>query len=260
MQIARIDVSSHASNVAEQGFTILENVIEPDLVERLINAILANEGKVSGELIADLPADSPRRKIYGGTLRMRNLLSLDPVFRIPPVHPSVLPLIEASLDPQCLLRAMSTLVVPPGEPAQPLHADDRSMPIDRPHKPLIMNAIWALTDFTEENGATRMVPGSHLWPDLPSSSDDEELYGVQRAEQYETVPMVMPSGSVVVFNGSMVHGAGENKSQQRRFGLAIVYNDGWIRPHENLQLGTPIETLREFDPRLQELIGVRGRR
>src|SRR5436190_1138494 len=118
-----IDFEHHFAQLQERGYTILEDVIEPELADGLVKAILDIEGKVPGEIFADV--DDKRRKQYGNTLRMRNLLAIHPLFQRAPVHPNVLPLIEKLLDPELLLRAMSTLVVPPGEPAQPIHSDDR---------------------------------------------------------------------------------------------------------------------------------------
>lgn len=104
--------------------------------------------------------------------------------------------------------------------------------------------MWALTDFTEDNGATRLVPGSHRWdrsPDLVSPVD--------------TVSATMARGSVLVWHGSLWHGGGANRSPSRRVGIAMNYCAGWVRQQENQQLGIPAETARRFAPRLRELCG-----
>jgi ectoine hydroxylase-related dioxygenase (phytanoyl-CoA dioxygenase family) len=104
--------------------------------------------------------------------------------------------------------------------------------------------MWALTDFTEANGATRVIPGSHL-------RDHSPTFG----EHYESIPAEMPRGSVLVWHGSLWHGGGANSTQQRRVGIAMNYCAGWIRQQENQQLGIPRDVARGFSPRLRELVG-----
>jgi ectoine hydroxylase-related dioxygenase (phytanoyl-CoA dioxygenase family) len=104
--------------------------------------------------------------------------------------------------------------------------------------------MWALTEFTEENGATRIVPGSHRFDTKPE-------YG----SHPESIPAEMPRGSVLVWNGSLWHGGGANRSDGRRVGIAMNYCAGFIRQQENQQLGIPLELVKTFDPRLQELAG-----
>jgi ectoine hydroxylase-related dioxygenase (phytanoyl-CoA dioxygenase family) len=104
--------------------------------------------------------------------------------------------------------------------------------------------MWALTDFTEENGATRVVPGSHL-------SDHSPDYG----REYDSIPAEMSKGSVLVWHGSLWHGGGANRTDERRVGIAMNYCAGFIRQQENQQLGVPREIAAHFSPRLRELCG-----
>jgi len=104
--------------------------------------------------------------------------------------------------------------------------------------------MWALTDFTEANGATRVVPGSHKFDCSPE-------YG----RPYDSVPAEMSRGSVLIWHGSLWHGGGANTTEQRRLGLAMNYCAGYIRQQENQQLGIGLDTLRGFSPRLQQLCG-----
>ncbi len=104
--------------------------------------------------------------------------------------------------------------------------------------------MWAVTDFTAENGATRVVPGSHTRDRPP-----------ELGEEVSTVPVEMPRGSVLVYNGSLWHGGGANTSPDRRVGIAMNYCAGWIRQQENQQLGIPLEVAREFSPQLRKLCG-----
>jgi ectoine hydroxylase-related dioxygenase (phytanoyl-CoA dioxygenase family) len=104
--------------------------------------------------------------------------------------------------------------------------------------------MWALTDFTAANGATRLVPGSHLAPDSP-------VYG----QHYESIPGEMRAGSILVWHGSLWHGGGANTTTRKRRGIAMNYCAGWIRQQENQQLGVPLKVVRKFSPTLQELCG-----
>jgi ectoine hydroxylase-related dioxygenase (phytanoyl-CoA dioxygenase family) len=160
------------------------------------------------------------------------------------VHPHVLPIVEGVLDPGCLVSSLSSINIGPGEDAQPIHADDQLIPIPKPHPPTVCNTMWALTDFTEANGATRLIPGTHL-------ADSSPNYG----QHYDSIPAEMPRGSVLVWHGSLWHGGGANSTDQRRVGIAMNYCAGYVRQQENQQLGIPPAVVRGFSPRLQELIG-----
>ena len=123
-------------------------------------------------------------------MRVYNLLVHGPTFEKIPVHPNVLPVVEGVLDPGLLISSLSSIAIGPDEQAQPIHADDQLIPLARPHVPIICNTMWAITDFTEENGATRLVPGSHLRDEPPNP-----------LELYETIAAEMPKGSVLVWVG-----------------------------------------------------------
>lgn len=227
----------HLREIAEQGYTIVERVIEPDLVDALNEALLRLEHELSIR---------PGANLFEGdhTIRIYNLLAHDRVFERVPVHPAVLPIVEQVLDRGCLVSSLSSISIDPGEDAQPIHADDTLINLPRPHRALVCNSMWALTDFTAQNGATRVVPGSHLFPEKP-----------EFGQEYPTVPAEMPKGSVLVWNGSLWHGGGANQSRERRVGVAMNYCAGFIRQQENQQLGIPLERVRGFTPRLQELAG-----
>lgn len=117
------------------------------------------------------------------------------------------------------------------------------MPIPKPHPPTVCNSMWALTDFTEANGATRIIPGTH--------TADSPNYG----EEYDSIAAEMPRGSVLIWHGSLWHGGGANQTDERRIGIAMNYCAGYIRQQENQQLGIPLELAETFSPRLQELCG-----
>jgi ectoine hydroxylase-related dioxygenase (phytanoyl-CoA dioxygenase family) len=197
--------------------------------------------KLEGDL-GTLPADNLFEGLH--TERVYNLLTHGATFTEIPVHPNVLPIVEGVLDPGLSISSLSSIAIGPGERAQPIHADDQVIPLTRPHAPIICNTVWAITDFTEENGATRLIPGSHLCDLAPNP-----------LERYDTIAAEMQAGSVLVWLGSLWHGGGANLTDTRRVGIARNYCAGFIRQQENQQLGIPPQMVKTFPPRLQELIG-----
>jgi ectoine hydroxylase-related dioxygenase (phytanoyl-CoA dioxygenase family) len=227
----------HQAAIYRDGYTILERVIEPELVDAL-NADLRRLEDFYGVVPADNSFEG------SSTVRIYNLLALGKLYEAIPVHPGVLPVVELVLDPGCLISSLSSISIDPGETAQPIHADDQLIPLDKPHAPTVCNTMWALTDFTEANGATRVIPGSHLRDHSPD-------YG----KPYESIPAEMPKGSVLVWHGSLWHGGGANTTDRRRVGIAMNYCAGFIRQQENQQLGIPREIAAGFSKRLRELCG-----
>jgi ectoine hydroxylase-related dioxygenase (phytanoyl-CoA dioxygenase family) len=230
-------VEDHLARIADQGYTIIPDAIDVDLADALVETLERLERELDVR---------PAGNSFEGTrtYRIYNLLALDPIFQRVPVHPAVLPVVEGVLDPGCLVSSLSSIAIGPDEDPQPIHADDQLMPLPKPHVATVCNTMWALTEFTEANGATRLVPGSHLWDHSPD-------YG----KPYDSIPAEMPRGSVLVWHGSLWHGGGANTTPQRRVGLAMNYCAGWIRQQENQQLGIPLDVLRRFGPRLRELCG-----
>jgi ectoine hydroxylase-related dioxygenase (phytanoyl-CoA dioxygenase family) len=230
-------IDRHLEVIARDGYTIVENAIEPDVLEELNEDLFRLERDY--EVV---PADNS----FEGdrTVRIYNLLAFGRLYEAIPVHDHVLPIVEGVLDRGCLVSSLSSISILPGETAQPIHADDQLIPLDKPHAPTVCNSMWALTDFTEENGATRVIPGSHL-------ADCSPDYG----KPYDSVPAEMAQGSVLVWHGSLWHGGGANRTDQRRVGVAMNYCAGWIRQQENQQLGIPREIAARFSPRLRQLCG-----
>jgi ectoine hydroxylase-related dioxygenase (phytanoyl-CoA dioxygenase family) len=179
------------------------------------------------------------------TRRLFNLLARDPLFAVVPVHDAVLPIVERVLDPECLLSSLTAIEMQPGETAQPLHADDGSIPLPRPHGPITCTAIWALTDFTEANGGTRVVPGSHRADHAPRRDERDA----------PSVATVMPAGSVLVYHGSLWHGGGANATGARRLAIVCNYCAGFMRQEECQLLALPREEVASFPTRLQALVG-----
>lgn len=230
------DAAAHIARVKSQGYTIVENAIAPDLIDCLNEALLRLE--------RDLGAVPAGNGFEGDrTVRIYNLLAHGAPFEQIPVHPAVLPIIDGVLGDGGLISSLSSIAIDPGEVAQPIHADDQVIPLAKPHAPLVCNSMWALTDFTEANGATRLVPGSH--------ERENPVYG----GAYETIAAEMPKGSVLIWDGALWHGGGANRTGHRRVGVAMNYCAGYIRQQENQQLGLAPALVAGFPRRLQRLVG-----
>jgi len=235
---ARISGSEDAAAlVTERGWAILPGVIAPERVRALISRIDA--------LLEQLRIPFGANAFLGlRTRRIFNLLARDAIFEGVPLHPAVLPVLEMVLGPELLLSSLTAIEMNPGQEAQPFHADDGSYGLPKPHPPYNATAIWALSEFTLENGATRIVPGSHRRERNP-----------RRQDQPEFESAVMPAGSVLVYHGSLWHAGGPNRSAQRRIAIVCNYCAGFLRQEECQLIALPRERVARFEPRLRELVG-----
>lgn len=162
-------------------------------------------------------------------------------------HDMVMDVADILLRPHCesyQIGSLTAIEVNPGQIVQNLHRDDSMYPFQLPGMETQISCMWALTDFTEENGATHVVPGSHLHVGRGMPVD------VSNNEQ-----AIMPKGSALFYLGSTLHGAGENRSNEARIGLINTYSLGWLRQEVNQYLNVPIELARAFDERMRCLLG-----
>jgi len=224
-------------DIAERGYTVLHDVFDAERAGALVAALERLETEL-GTVPAGNSFEGTR------TLRVYNLLAHGPLWPELAIDPTVLPVVEGVLDGGCLMSSLSSIRIQPEEVAQPIHADDQVIPLGKPHAPTVCNTMWALTDFSEANGATRVIPGSHL-------RDHDPDYGAP----YDSVPAEMPRGSVLIWHGSLWHGGGANTTGEDRIGIAANYCAGFIRQQENQQLGLAPGLVATFPPRLQELVG-----
>lgn len=195
-------------------------------------------------------ADTPKgRDDFTGrqTTRTGALVARSPACRELVMHETVLDLAHRFLAPftnKIQLHLTQVINITPGQGTQPLHQDRLAWGgyIPAGVEPQF-NTIWALTDFTLENGATRVVPGSPHWDGDRRATDDEKTQAV------------MGAGSVLLYSGSVTHGGGENRSDADRTGINITYCLAWLRTEENNYLSCPPEIAKDLDPTLQELLG-----
>ena len=217
---------------------IVEGLLSPEQVHATLSEL---EPYIAGTAPID------QDFVGKSTTRTGALVTRSPASRAAITHPLVLECANAFLAPfasNIQLNLTQIMRILPGEKEQGLHRDRYlwSRALAKEVEPMF-NCMWALTDFTEENGATRVVPGSHAW-DWDRSLDGEASLAAE-----------MPAGSVLLYTGSVAHGGGANRSEIPRVGMSITYVLGWLRQEENQYLSCPPEVARELDPALQQLLG-----
>jgi ectoine hydroxylase-related dioxygenase (phytanoyl-CoA dioxygenase family) len=220
--------------VQECGAAVVERFVPADEVSAL-RAELAPFREATPEGRNDFEGFDTRR-VYALFAKVRGFdrLAIDPL---------VLGVLDRVLGPYYQLSGPVGIDIGPGESAQGLHQDDIVYPLPFPHPPVVLNTMWALDDFTEDNGATRVVLGSH-----DTSSQD-------RPDPAGAVTATMPAGSVMFYVGTVWHEGGANRTDQRRLGVILEYVVSWLRAQETHLLAVPRDVARTLPPRLQELLG-----
>jgi ectoine hydroxylase-related dioxygenase (phytanoyl-CoA dioxygenase family) len=160
------------------------------------------------------------------------------------VHPLILAHLDRLLKPNYLLSQAQVINIMSGSPAQPLHIDDGFYPFPRPRPALSVATVFAIDDFTEDNGATVAIPRSHQWGEgrIPQPDDPQ-------------IKAVMPAGSCILFLGTLWHGGGENHSGASRLALTAQYCEPFLRTQENYFVSVSRETAATLSEDLQRLLG-----
>jgi len=237
---AAFDLDAHAARMARDGYTRLDNLLD--------DAALA---QVRADLAPHLGGHRGRNAFEGfATERVYTLVARGKVFEDLTEDPRILALLDRFLLPGYLLTASQAIAIQPGEAAQGLHYDDSFYRLPRPRPPVSLSVIVAIDPFTDQNGATDILPGSHLWSDDEVAAFSQDPDADRRLE-----PVVMPAGSAIVFQGHMLHRGGANRSSAPRLALTNQYCQPWARTQENYFLGVPREQVRQMTPRLQALLG-----
>jgi ectoine hydroxylase-related dioxygenase (phytanoyl-CoA dioxygenase family) len=242
------DLASQLQAYRDQGFVILRDVLDPDEVKALREAL---------QPYLDLGCQG--RNDFEGekTQRVYSLVGRGKVFERTVEHPRVLAMLDRLLAPGYLLTASQAICIHPGETPQPLHYDDTFYAIPRPRPAVSVSTIWALDPFTGIGGGTEVIPGSHLWDDArvgsrygndPDRPIDPELESM-------LVPVEMEAGSLVVFAGTLLHRGGANRAQTTRRAFSHQYCEPWARQQENFMLSVPKERTRAMSPRVRQLLG-----
>jgi ectoine hydroxylase-related dioxygenase (phytanoyl-CoA dioxygenase family) len=238
------ELQAHLEAIAEDGFTILENVFSNERADTFRKRVREIERETLHPLEPGEAEEDSSFYRTGGLLRM------DRIFWDVPIDPTVTQLVEGVLGADFLLSTFSGIDLKPNwNSIQPLHPDDALVPVSRPHeRPIGCTVMWVIDEFNEHTGGTRLLPGSHREPlDLLFKQDDERLT--------HTIQPTMKPGTVLVFDHAIFHGASDNHSDGWRLGLQVSYHAGWIRPYTNWFRSIPIEEVREFPEKLQDLLG-----
>lgn len=219
------------------GCLIIENAVDASIVNRVAHEL---DGHFERANFGQGYFVGLKTKRLGSILR-KSGTSLQMMMAEP-----ILEAMQHMLLPHCerfQLNLTQAISIHPGQDAQILHRDDELFPGARLGGEYMANAIWALDDFTKENGGTQLVVGSHLWP------------RDKQPEQWDIDYATMPKGSVLIYRGSLLHGGGANRTQKPRSGLIFSYNLGWLRQGENQYLAYPPALARYLPAEAQQLIG-----
>ena len=221
----------------DQGYVIVENVLDGDGID-----------VIRAALDPYLQGHHPGRNDFEGyrTERVYALLAKSPDFSLIINHPRISPIVGRLLDPSYLLWAALAIKLHPGETMQRLHTDNigsKSAGRDLIHG---VSTMWALDDFTFDNGATRLLPGSQRWP-RDRSLDERDRESLCAAE--------MSAGSVLIWSSEIYHAGGANTSEASRLGVTVQYCQPWLRQLESFLLAVPPDKARHLPERIQELLG-----
>lgn len=237
----RFEAETPAEAVAEavwrDGYAIVERAMAHELLANL-----------KADLAPHLAAAHTGHEAFHGsaTRRFGALLAKSKACQALLLHPTVLAAADRALLGLCVryqVQYTGVMHLEPGEKAQVLHRDTGMYPIANPCPPFTLATMWAVSDFTSENGATRFVPGSHRWPD-DRAPEPEEVCAAE-----------MPAGSVLIYTGNTMHGGGANRGNTARTGVALHYSLAWLRQEENQYLAATPDEVRAMPRAVQELMG-----
>ena len=222
------------------GALIIDSLADVELIDR-----------ITSEMRPYIDATPPGSDEFSGrnTRRTGALIARSPASHELIQHPMILEVTAKLLEraQSYQLHLTQVISIGPDSPGQSIHRDQWAFDFfEFPSDYHVQcNTIWALTDFTEENGATRLIPGSQ---DLPNSFE----HTVD-----ETVPAEMSVGSCLLYTGKVYHGGGANRSGETRMGLNITYDVGWLRQEENQYLSVPHDVAVTLPDDLLRLMGYR---
>jgi ectoine hydroxylase-related dioxygenase (phytanoyl-CoA dioxygenase family) len=237
---ASISGEEVAAILEEDGVVVVDNLVTTEYLD-----------DIAAELKPWIDATRPGPDDFAGrrTRRTGGLIARSPKCREIVMHPLVLAACDKFLGhaTSFQLHLTQVIAIGPGEPMQAIHRDQWAFdffPFPKGYE-VQCNTIWAMTDFTAKNGATRVIPGSNKF--------DDKL----KFEEKDTEPAEMSKGSVLFYSGSIYHGGGANHSDATRVGINITYNVSWLRQEENQYLAVPLEVARTLPVDLLKLMGYR---
>ncbi len=243
------DVEDHVQRLKSDGYTIVEGYMTPAQIAAFRDALAPHLGTYRG-----------RNSFEGrATERVYTLVGRGKVFEAIAEDARLLAILDRFLAPHYLLSANHAICIHPGEAAQALHHDDSFYPFPHPRPSISISTIGAIDAFTAENGGTVMYPGSHLWP-MERRAAFSRAIESGRPTGEAAIHLTMPAGALCVFQGTLVHGAGANRSNAPRLAYTNHYCEPWARTQENFYLGIPKARLAGMSPTLLGLLGYDLRR
>ena len=221
------------------GAAIVESLVDTAVIDRAVTELRPQFDRAGTETQGDFNGYD--------TLRIASVLGYSPTSADLIGHPLVLAVADAILLPHCVnyrIGSNTGIEIHPGETQQVLHRDDSIYPLRVPGIEWQFSALWALDDFTAENGATHVVPRSHrqIDPDIVPAPE-------------ASVQAPMPKGSLLLYLGSAWHGGGANRARHPRMGLVNTYALGWLRQEVNQYLDIPQDILGRYPEHIRRLIG-----
>ena len=226
-------VSEQHEALLRDGYVIIEKLVSRESLD----ALRAESAPHLSRLGRNSFEGERTQRIYGVPQKLR---SADPFIE----HPLILAHLDRLFQPNYLLSQAQVINVMSHSPAQPLHIDDGFYPWPRPRPPLSAATVFAIDDFSEENGATLAIPGSHLWGEERSPGPRDK-----------TIAAAMPAGSCILFLGNLWHGAGENATDRDRLAITAQYCEPWVRTQENYFLSVSRQTAASVSENIRRMLG-----
>lgn len=228
------ELAPYLKQLETNGYVIIENLLsssEIQAVRQAVQPLLDNVGRNSFEGLST-------QRVYSVVSKT---LGCNPLA----AHPLVLALLDKLLLPGYLLSQLQIINILAEEAQQSLHYDDSFYPFSRPRNPLGLATVWALDEFTEDNGATAVIPGSHKWGDeTPLAQNDPRQ-----------IACTMPAGSVVLFLGTLWHGGGANTSGDARLAITAQYCEPYLRTQENYSLSVSAQRVAQVSEDMKRMLG-----
>jgi ectoine hydroxylase-related dioxygenase (phytanoyl-CoA dioxygenase family) len=240
------DLDSHLARLDVDGFTIVEDYLSEDQLVRFREGLKPYLGTYRG-----------RNPFEGlATERVYTLVGRGKIYEEIACDHRLLAILDRLLAPNYLLSADHAICIYPGEKAQALHFDDGFYPFPRPRRAISISVIGAVDAFTPENGGTVLYRGSHKWNSERIKAVREAVARGEMSAAVETrTQLAMPPGAICVFQGTLLHGGGANRTDTPRLAFTNQYCEQWARPQENFFLGVPKERVRGMSRQMQILLG-----
>jgi ectoine hydroxylase-related dioxygenase (phytanoyl-CoA dioxygenase family) len=258
LPIPTTDIELASRDLKEHGYCVLLNALSDDLRDR-IRARIIEQAAGERELgIGVTDGVAPENYIggsgrgEGNNGRVWNLVNKGEVFQNLLTHPEVNRLVAQVLEDPFLLASIQANFVSPGDKPLPIHSDQGYVPRPWPPYALTSSVIWMFDDFTEQNGATTVVPGSHI---ERGSSDARATINRARLIRKGGIPVCGPSGSALIFDGRIVHGTGVNITDERRLGVLTYFCRPFVRQQENFTLSVRPDVLETLSDEVKAKLG-----